>query len=296
MVRHIGGFSRDACVVTFDSFTDHRTLDRPGFGQAFLCSRSIDAIHVLSRENDWYQYPETADAMAAVQAVTQGYKRVLTYGSSMGAYAAIRLAGLAGAHAALALSPQFTIDPAVAPFEYRWEEPSRRFRPVWDRTLPYPVLDQAYIAYDPDDLDAKHLALFDQHLRFTHLRLPGAGHPVSGFLADLGMLEGLVLQACQGGIDVAGVQAEAWDARERSPQYFAIRATRVKERAEKIELLQRAVSVAPGNPDMRCRLGVQLGKAGRFEDADAAHRASLKIAPGHPNLLLHYSYTARAQR
>ena len=291
VVRRVGGFSRDACVVTFDSFTDHRTLDRPGFGQNFLHSRGIDAIHVIARENDWYQYAEMADAMAAVNAATRAYGRVVTYGSSMGAYAAIRLAGLAGAHVALSLSPQFSVDPAVVPFEYRWEEPGQRFRPVWERTLPYPVLEQAYVAYDPEDLDAKHMALFDKQFRFTHVRLPGAGHPVTGYLVEVGLLEGMVLQACQGTIDVPALQAAAWEGRERSPQYFAVRATRVKARSTKVELLQKAADLAPGNPDVRCRLGVQLGKAGRFEEAEVAHRASLEIAPGHPNLLLHFSYT-----
>ena len=291
VVRLIGGFSHDACVVTFDSFTDDRTLDRHGFGQGFLHSREIDAIHVIARENDWYQYAEMADAMAAVHAATRVYARVVTYGSSMGAYAAIRLAGLAGAHVAVALSPQFSIDPAIVPFEYRWEEAGQRVRPVWERTLPYPVLEQAYVLYDPDDLDARHMALFDQQFRFTHVHLPGAGHPVTGYVAELGLLEGVVQQACRGTVDVPALQAAAWEKREQSPQHFMVRATRAQERATKIELLQRAACLAPGNPDVRCRLGIQLGKAARFEEAVAAHGASLQIAPGHPNLLLHFSYT-----
>ena len=291
VVRRIGGFSRSACVVTFDSFTDDRTLDRHGFGQGFFQAREIDAIHVIARENDWYQYVEMADAMAAVHAATRAYGRVVTYGSSMGAYAAIRLAGLAGAHVALALSPQFSIDPAIVPFEYRWEEAGLRVRPVWERTLPYPVLEQAYVLYDPDDLDARHMALFDRQFQFTHVQLPGAGHPVTGYVAELGLLEGMVQQACRGTVDVPALQAAAWERREQSPQHFMVQATRAHERAVKIELLQRAACLAPGNPDVRCRLGIQLGKAGRFEEAVAAHTASLEVAPGHPNLLLHFSYT-----
>ena len=291
VVRRVGGFSRDACVVTFDSFTDTRTLGRPGFGQGFLHSREIDAIHVIARENDWYQYAEMGDAMATVHAATRDYHRVVTYGSSMGAYAAIRLAGLAGAHAIVALSPQYSIDPKIVPFEYRWEEPSRRFQAVWERTLPYPDVEDAYVAYDPDNLDIKHLALFDQQFRFTHVRLPGAGHPVTGYLVELDLLEGMVQQACRGAIDVPALQEAAWAGRERSPQYFAVKATRVKDRTKRIELLEEAVRLAPNNPDVRCRLGLQLGKAGRFVEAEEAHRAALEIAPGHTNLLLHYSYT-----
>lgn len=291
VVRRIGGFSQAACVVTFGSFTDHRTLDRAGFGEHFLRTREIDAIHVLSRENDWYQYPEIPEAMAAIHAATRTYTRVVTYGSSMGAYAAIRLAGLVGAHCALSLSPQYSIDPAVTPFEYRWEEASRRYHSVWERTLPLPKLEQAYIAYDPADLDAKHLALFSRKFDFTHVKLPGAGHPVTGYLVELDLLESMVQQACQGLLDVPALTAKAWEHRRLSPQYFAVLATRVRKRSQRIEMLRQAANLAPQNADIRCRLAVQLGKANRFDEAIATHQAALVIEPGHPNLLLHYSYT-----
>ena len=295
VVRRLGGFSDDACVVTFDSFTNQRTLERGGFGQRFFQTREIDAIHVIARENDWYQYAEMAEAMAVVHAATRPYGRVVTYGSSMGAYAAIRLAGLAGAHVALALSPQFSIDPAVVPFEFRWEEPSRRFRAVWEQTLAFPALEQAYVAYDPINLDAKHLALLDRQFRFTHVRLPGAGHPVTGYLMELGLLEGMLRQACRGAIDVPHLQATAWERREQSSQYFAVRATRTRRRSLQMKLLQKAVRLAPRDASVRCKLGLLLGKQGRFAEAEAAHLASLQIAPDHSNLLLEYSYTVERQ-
>ena len=248
LVKRVGGYSPEACVVTFASFTDHRTLDRAGFGEHFLRTREIDAIHVLSRENDWYQYPEIPEAMAAIHAATRPYARVVTYGSSMGAYAAIRLAGLVGAHSAISLSPQFSIDPAITPFEYRWEEASHRFRPVWERTLPFPQLEQAYVAYDPGDLDAKHLALLGRKFEFTHVKLPGAGHPVTGYLVELDLLESMVQQACRGPIDVPALTAAAWEQRRRSPQYFAVLATRVRKRSQRIEMLQEAARLAPTTP------------------------------------------------
>jgi hypothetical protein len=38
-----------AAVVTFSSYVHHRTLDRPGFGEAFLLKYGIDAVHVICR-------------------------------------------------------------------------------------------------------------------------------------------------------------------------------------------------------------------------------------------------------
>ncbi len=290
-IRARRGFSTTACVVTFDSFTDTRTLDRLGFGETFFLSRNIDAIHVIARENDWYQYPEMPDAMARIHEATRTYRRVVTYGSSMGAYAALRFGGMAGAHCAIALSPQFSIDPKVAPFEPRWGDESRRFRPVWESALPFPVLQQAYVAYDPQDLDRRHVQLLRRECVFTEIPLPSAGHPVTGFLMEVGLLEPLVHEACAGALDVPRLVAEAWRRRERSAQYLAVLATRTRWRPRRIALLRRAVAVAPNHAEVRCRLAMQLGYAGNFEAALQLHREALEVEPGQPNLLLHYSFT-----
>ena len=89
-------FGSPAVFVTFTSWTDDLTLDREGFAEAFLRGEGVDAVHVISRDNRWWQHAETLPAMAAVRAATAGYARVVTYGSSMGAYAAVRLAGAGG--------------------------------------------------------------------------------------------------------------------------------------------------------------------------------------------------------
>ena len=294
LVRKVGGHSPACCVVTFDSFTDDRTLDRPGFGEQFLRTREIDAIHVISRDNDWYQYPEIPEAMACVHVATRGYARVVAYGSSMGAYAAIRFAGLAGAHCALALSPQFSIDPAAAPFEFRWPEASARFKPLWEGQLGFPALDQAYVAYDPLDLDMYHVALLAREFRFSHVALPNAGHPVTGYLMEVGLLQAATVAVCQGEFNPAAFAQEAQGRRNQSPQYFATLAGRSRLRSRRIALLREAVRIGPRNAGCKSLLAGQLGDAGRFEEALAMHREALAIEPGHPNLLLHHSYTAEA--
>ena len=135
LVRPRIGYESPFCVVTFDSFTDRRTLDREGFGEAFLASRAVNAIHVLSRDNDWYLLPDIELALDAAAKAAASFDRVSAYGSSMGAYAAIRLGGLAGASTAIALSPQFSIDPRLVPFEDRWDPDARRLNFEIERRL-----------------------------------------------------------------------------------------------------------------------------------------------------------------
>ena len=48
LVRRVGGFGGPICYVTFDSYTDHRTLDRPGFGEHHFRARGIDAREIHS--------------------------------------------------------------------------------------------------------------------------------------------------------------------------------------------------------------------------------------------------------
>ncbi len=52
LVKDLRRHTSACCVV--DSYTDNRTLDRPGFGEVFFGTNGIDAIHIIPRNNDWY--------------------------------------------------------------------------------------------------------------------------------------------------------------------------------------------------------------------------------------------------
>src|SRR5271166_1854620 len=160
VVRAVTGFDSSVCVVTFDSYSDLRTLDRPGFGERFFEENRVDAIHVIARANDWYQHDDIFEICRAVAAIASNYRRVYAYGSSMGGYAAIRFGALVGAKAAIALSPQFSIDKSIVPFERRWSGDAKRIRFVAERKTDHSFAPLAYVSYDPFDLDRRHVELF----------------------------------------------------------------------------------------------------------------------------------------
>ena len=279
--------------MTFDSFTDFRTLDRAGFGEGFLDHAAIDAIHVIPRDNLWYQHPEMLQAMACVHAATHGYDRVVTYGSSMGAYAAIRFAGLAGAHAVLALSPQYSIDPAIARWEHRWPESGRHFRNLWEGTLPFPKIPEAYVLFDPHNIDKRHVTLLARHFSFDAIALERSGHPVTGFLAEIRLLQPLILSVCDTSFDRATFMAQVRAGQAQSAQYLigVAEAVHRRHRPKRLALLQEAVRLAPESLAAICRLAIELRHARRYEEAFALHRRTLDMAPGHPNMLLQYGMT-----
>ena len=162
LVRARTGSNSAFCVVTFDSFTDRRTLDREGFGETFFASRGVNAIPMFSRATTIGICCRTSSStLAAAAKAARPFERVSAYGSSMGAYAAIRLGGLAGATTAIALSPQFSLDPRLVPFEDRWDPDARRLDYEIERRLALKgFVSSADVFYDPTDRDARHVELY----------------------------------------------------------------------------------------------------------------------------------------
>ena len=294
LVRDRRDRGSEACVVTFESFTDLACLDRPAFGEALFGHERIDAIHVLSRDNRWYQYDDMAAATAAIRTATAGYRRVVTYGSSMGGYAALRLAGAVGAEVCLALSPQYSIDWTRVRWERRWAASSRVFRDVWERSLPPPRLAEAWVVYDPMLRDLRHVQLLRRDgFGFEAIGIPGGGHPISSFLAETGLLRPLVLDVIAGRFDSGKFRDAAIAGLLGSAQALLAQSSRTpKSRiGERLELLREAARLAPANPIVLSRLAVELAWAGQTDEALEWHRKALSLQPEQPTLLMHLSCT-----
>ena len=280
VVRAVTGFDPTVCVVTFDSYSDRRTLDRPGFGEAFFRERRIDAIHVIARANDWYQHEEILKICETIAAATATYARVYAYGSSMGGYAAIRFGGFAGAESAIALSPQFSIDKKSAAFEHRWETDGRRIDFSIERKQLIPFVKRAFVAYDPNDLDSRHVELFRRKTSLIEAPIPGAGHPVTGFLAEAGLLGEFVLGIVRETLDVTSLLARANAMRERTPQYWGVLAERSDDPVARVKHASRALALAPSDMGYKVRYARALA---RNEEFDAAEPLFLEILRDHPD-------------
>ncbi len=266
-VRSSMGLASPYCVITFDSYTDTRILDRPGFGELFFLSLGINAVHVISRDNDWYQYPEIEDACAVISAKTQGFDGVISYGSSMGGYAAIRLGRLAGAQKAIAISPQFSIDPTVVPFEHRWDTDATRIDFSSECTLKDQFVDLSYIIYDPTNLDRKHVDLYRPHTNVFDIRIPNSGHPAGGLLAETRLLKSTLLDLFSDKFELSKLRNEIRHRRQSSPQFFVNLSARGKLESRRVAFAERAHRMMPNNVRYATHYGLVLAKAGRFAQA-----------------------------
>lgn len=293
LVRQVAGFGGGLCYVTFASYTDDRRLERPGFGEQHFMSRGIDAIHVLSRDNRWYQHPELDEALRAIAAAVPGYARVIAYGSSMGGFAALRYGARCGATVGLALSPQYTVDPAVVPFDRRWAQDVARIAFRQDADLP--SLPEQYVVYDPRDAhDRRHFELFAERSPTTGVPVPHGGHPVGSYLVETDMLRLLVENVEAGRFDLADYVRELRRRRRRSGHYFFILAHRtpLHRPRQRVALARLAAETQPDNPIYWSELGAALDAAGAFDEAAVVHQKAIGMPHAtmfqHHHLMLHH--------
>ena len=276
-------------MVTFANYQDApgTAPDAPGFGEAFLDAQGIDAIHIAGVANDWYQYADMPRALAAVRAAASG-RRLFTYGSSMGGYAALRFAGTLGAVGAIAISPQYSLDRRVVPSERRWRPDAARLR-----FLPWPDRDPpgAVIFYDPCGPDGAHAALWAADRAATLVPLPHAGHPAGMFLLQAGLLGPAVLDILAGRFDCPALLRAARARRRQSGHYLAMLAAAQPpwRRRLAMRLMRAAIEAAPLMTLYPSRLAGMLYRAGADAEAEHWHRHTLALAPDDPALLFRLS-------
>ena len=274
LVRVVPGRDRTGWIVSFDHFRNEPGFAEQGFGEAFLRDEGLSAIHVLCSDNLWYQYPDMLLACAAVREAVSGAERVTAYGSSMGAYAAIRLGQAIGATATLALSPQYSIDPAKAPWEWRWNQYRDAIaRAGWSEDGRIASDIVPYVAFDPTDVDLRHIERMERDIPIHRIPLPYSGHPSTGYLGEVDLLRPL-LRAVHDGADAVALMRAERGRRRASSFYLGTLAARQPGHRLKtaIRLAELAVLRQPEGPIGYNNLAKLMTRAGRHGEAIAFHR------------------------
>lgn len=281
-VRLVPRARRGSWVVTFDSHSGNRSLDRPGFGEEFFAAKGISAAHVIGRGNHWYQYPGTAAALAKIRRRLARARRVVTYGSSMGGYAALRFAAMVGADAALALSPQYSINRARMPDERRWGQEASSID--WQPDLEGPIapVGTMVVAYDPREADAAHVARIAAEVPIVPIALPFVGHPVTTFLSAHQLLKPLILDLIEDTLDVAAFHANAMAIRRSSPVYLSELASRQPRSRPRVAIAlgRRALAAAPTEALFQSTLAQRLTQVGAHDEALPLHAQAVAASNG----------------
>jgi len=208
-------------LIAFDHWRPVHDDRDPGFAEEFAISHAIDVIYVRCQTNAWWQYPEMADALAVIAGFAADWSRVITYGSSMGGYAALRYADMLGAAAAIAISPQYSIDPATAPWEHRYDEEASAIDFIHDPLIEARAACRYIAVFDPiNPWDARHIERIKGDIPLEEIKFPLSGHPSFDYLNRIGLVSPVALALIEGSYDHRHFTALARAARRSQPQYW----------------------------------------------------------------------------
>lgn len=221
---HRGG-EGGTLVVTFDPIL--YDWHRPPFGHEFLRKQALDVVAVRKKQENFYQPLSRAAFAAAVRPVAAQYARVVSYGSSLGAYAALYF-GRDEPWTVIASSPRNSSNPQFG--SKAWQ---KRIAFQHERFLPETSPRcEAIILFDPrDKLDRRYIEgeVLPQFGQAQVVRVPFSGHPSNQFLGEIGFIAPFV-RSVLAGQPAAQRPALARRAnRARSPTYFQVLALKCVE-------------------------------------------------------------------
>ncbi len=210
-------------VVCFEYWQPQPNLDRPFSAEGFFSHRKTNAVGILAAENDWFQNAEIESVLHAINTALAGYT-LIGYGSSMGGYGVINFADRLGLQRVITVCPQYSIDPARAPYETRW--PTEAARIAQDGGFRQDRIDQVrppvtgWLIHDPASVDAEHAARIQRHHRLTNVPVRFAQHHEMRMLQQAEMFTPLLLDMIDGRFNPVDFARRLRIARRRSAVFW----------------------------------------------------------------------------
>lgn len=264
-------------VVTFDPLL--YLWPKPAFGLEFLRRQPVDVITVRKRAEDFYQSLDRETFHRVVDPLARGRVRVVLYGSSLGAYAALYFGRDLDCEV-IAASPRVSIHPVYGTraWQDRVKFRHRRFDPG------QPARCRAIVLYDPrEPTDRRFIEgeLLPQFAQAQAVRIPFAGHPCTQFLGDIGFIAPLVRAV------VAGQAPPVLDRRQRdrSATYFQVLAALCAQRSHlgwASELIDRSLALRERNLLAHRTRGQVKTLQRDWAEAVASLERALELDPADP--------------
>ena len=292
-IRYDARFASDALVVTFMHWVGTPSLDSKGWLEDRLSALELDAVHYISAGNDWFLSQDMEDADGLVAPIAARYREVVTAGTSMGAYQALRGASALRATKAIAIVPQFSIDRAKVPFETRWHEEAAAISSfAADEMRPMPGC-RYFVFYDPRQKDdARHVALISAALGgLEEIKITFGGHEVADLLAETDLLWTAFREIIRGQFVAATFRRELRLRRANSPTCLinAARSHVVSDRCRE-QLLAQAFELGGNRTSVLQSLAQAYAALQRWPEAARSLSAASERRPDDPNIHFHIGY------
>ncbi len=160
-----------------------------------LSKYEYSVVGIMPKQKSWFPHASMMGVLDAIQGILADYKNIVSYGGSMGGYAAIKYAKPFEMNRVVAMVPQYSINPI--------EVEDRRYTDFYDVAVNGDMRIQAddiaeqceyFIVYDPYfDLDREHYQKIKPLIPQLHtLHLPYTGHDAIAVLANSALLHDFI--------------------------------------------------------------------------------------------------------
>lgn len=248
-------------LVSFELRADIRTRrhDQIPLGYSVAQGEGVSSLTLIADEVSWFRTPEVFAFFDRLvdEGFYDDFERVIFFGEGSCGYAAAAFSVTAPGCTVIALQPQATLDPRLAGWDTRFRD-MRRI----DFTSRYGFAPEmiegaetAFILFDPDlPFDAMHAALF-YRTHVTLLPCRHLGEPATAVLAEMGILEPILADACAGRFDALTFWRH-YRTRRNLPRYLRALSARLEEAQRPLlnALLCRNVAERLNAPRFRARL------------------------------------------
>lgn len=267
----------------------NRILDGNAFGGEFLIHHGYDVVSFKVTNDDWFQgLPEHLFDDIEALIAERNYDERIGYGASMGGYAAIAFSRKLKLDRAVCFSPQFAIDQS---FDTRWQPFASlvewRYKIELDQINPKARITVLFDPYNPDIEHVRRISEVCENVAL--IALPYAGHPVTHFLNEMGLLKVLAQTVLDDG-DLGDFRRRMRVEKKRSPTYqFTLSAQALARGhlAAAYNIMLELIKNSADRPEYHWHTSNILSAMGRAEEAIAAAQKALALDPQNANLANH---------
>lgn len=187
---YLGSNTTVICFTPWISDIPRTEYNNKGFGEGVFLSRGYNELHIMARNNHWYQVEDVTIFLKEYYSKNKS-KVFFTYGSSMGGFAAIVFAPLVNA-VTISISPQFSIARDIVDFEKRWSKEASEINFIYN--IGFNKVSKGLLICDAASEDTKHADLILQSRpNFEIWKRAFLGHPAGVAINDLVGIKNLVL-------------------------------------------------------------------------------------------------------
>lgn len=134
----------------------------PYWGYSVAAKNGCSVLAFRSSSENWYPAKDMLAVLPKLNEILKKFSKIITYGHSMGGYAALKYARLLNATSSIAFSPQASIAPHdVGQFDKRFVKHYKEELHGSMLISPKDMAESAYVVYDPNfKADALNVQLF----------------------------------------------------------------------------------------------------------------------------------------